>query len=505
MKPILFLTICCVFLAAQIFLSLEAFAAQSLPVLIDAGADQGESGVLELIGVNIPVIDNYESTNNPTVKAWHDLGLKTHRGVFFFDSLPENAIKVIRDASGAIRLDFTGFDAVVSDMRNMFLAETMFTVAYMPKELSSLPGTDTSHTYAPRDYNEWYQVVYTIVQHIVHRFGLKGASYEVWNEPDDAKTYWRGLPESKTGKDRLNDYLVLYAWTATAIKAADPTAKVGGPSTAHYNGTAAGFDYAWGLRDFLKALRGFNASVAAEKQLPLDFITWHDYAWTSSKISDGADFVKSVTSQLDFAKEAPYFVTEWNRDGGADCGRFTRQQIASHAAYNLVREASVQDRRFQGLYWYGLDFDSGCLNSALITSKHPENEPLDRIPYGSPHCQRPAFAVYEMLSAMADGKKITALASEPLEAFATKGATEVIAVISNNSETLLEAAVKFNNLPFGNQMLKTKIRRMDKTHSTGCGGLEEGAVYSGEPVDRSLTVKVLLPESSAVQLILSPE
>lgn len=495
MKSISILTICCFLLIAPIFLSLNAFAAQSLPILIDAGSDQGDSHVLELIGVNIPLIGDYDSMNDPAIKAWHDLRLKNHRGIFFFDSHPEDAIKVIRDAGGAIRLDFTGFDAVVSDMRNMFIADTMFTVAYMPKELSSSPDADGElySAYAPRDYNEWYQVVYTIVQHIVHRFGLKGAYYEVWNEPDDAKSYWRGLPKSETGKDRLNDYLVLYAWTATAIKAADPTAKVGGPSTAHYNGTAAGFDYAWGLRDFLTAVRDFNGGVAVDKQLPLDFITWHDYAWANSKLSDGADFVKSVTTQLDFAKEAPYFVTEWNRSSGESCGQFTRQQIASHAAYNLVRETSAQDRHFQGLYWYGLDSDNGCVDSALMS------------PLPSPGCHRPAFAVYEMLSAMTGGKKITTLASEPLEAFATKEVGKVMAVISNNSETLTEAAVKFNNLPWGNQTLKTRIRRMDKTHSIGCAGLEDGGIYSGETVDNSLTVKVLLPEYSAVQLILSPE
>lgn len=475
----------------------HALAQQSLPVLIDAGADQGESRVAELIGVNIPVIDNYDSMDDPTVKAWHDLGLKNHRGVFFFDAQPSNAIKVTRDASGAIRLDFTGFDAVMTKMRNIFLAETMFTVAYMPKELSIAPDAEDGaySAYAPRDYNEWYQVVYTITQHIVHRFGLKGARYEVWNEPDDAKNYWRGLPESETGKDRLNDYLVLYAWTAMAIKAADSTALVGGPATAHYNGTAAGEGYAWGLRDFLTAVRDFNASVPDDKKLPLDFITWHDYSWGSAKLSDGWDFVTSVTSQLDFAKEAPYFVTEWNRDSGESCGRFSRQQIASHAAYNLAREASAGEARFDGLHWSSLDFDDDCLNSALITDKLPAET----------KCRRPAFAVYEMFAGMADGKKITALATEPIEAFATKNASEVATVLNNNSDTLLEAAVKFNNLPWGNQTLKTKIRRMDKTHSSGCGGLEDGAVYSGEPVDNSLTVKVLLPEYSAVQLILSPE
>ncbi len=84
--------------------------------------------------------------------------------------------------------------------------------------------------------------------------------HEVYNEPD--------LRDERTGEATfytggLDDYLDLYRATATAIRAADPTARVGGPALAV---TAAHADW----------LEAFCRMVVDER-LPLDFLSFHHY------------------------------------------------------------------------------------------------------------------------------------------------------------------------------------------------------------------------------------
>ena len=73
----------------------------------------------------------------------------------------------------------------------------------------------------PKDYQKWYDLIYNLVLHCVERYGvaeIKSWYWELWNEPDIF--YWRGT---------IEEFNKLYDYTAAAVKAACPEARVGGP------------------------------------------------------------------------------------------------------------------------------------------------------------------------------------------------------------------------------------------------------------------------------------
>lgn len=116
----------------------------------------------------------------------------------------------------------------------------------------------------PKDYNKWYGLVYNFVRHCVERYGeeeVKTWYFELWNEPDIA--YWHGT---------FDDFNKLYDYTAAAVKAAFPAARVGGPSVtnpAHRENSAKMLDY------FLDHCRNGVNYYSGEKGTVLDFITFH--------------------------------------------------------------------------------------------------------------------------------------------------------------------------------------------------------------------------------------
>ena len=105
----------------------------------------------------------------------------------------------------------------------------------------------------------WVDLVHAYVAGARDR-GVAIAYHEVYNEPDlrDERT---GEPVFYAGG--LEDYLELYRQTAVAIRAADPSARVGGPALAS---VAANSNW----------LSAFLEMVTAE-DLPLDFLSFHHY------------------------------------------------------------------------------------------------------------------------------------------------------------------------------------------------------------------------------------
>jgi xylan 1,4-beta-xylosidase len=148
-------------------------------------------------------------------------------------------------------------------------------LGFMPKDLAStVPGiTEYQLHYPkptmggsvnnpPKDYKMWGDLVRHYVEHLVQRYGRQEVStwyFEVWNEPDII--YWHGTEA---------DYFKLYDYAAAGVRAALPSAKVGGPATTGpANPKAAGY-----LDAFLKHCLN-DKSAADGKPVPLDFISFH--------------------------------------------------------------------------------------------------------------------------------------------------------------------------------------------------------------------------------------
>ena len=132
-------------------------------------------------------------------------------------------------------------------------------ISFMPKKLAFNPDALHPFWYKPnvsptKSYEKWDDLIRHFAQHLVDRYGIEEVStwyFEVWNEPNI--DFWGGIPRERS-------YFELYDHTATALKSVNSRIRVGGPATA-----AA----AW-VDDFLKH--------AAEKNIPVDFVSTHGYA-----------------------------------------------------------------------------------------------------------------------------------------------------------------------------------------------------------------------------------
>lgn len=105
----------------------------------------------------------------------------------------------------------------------------------------------------PKDPKKWEDLIRALVTHFTERYGeaeVRTWYFEVWNEPN-LDGFFAGSQQ---------DYFELYARTARAIKSVSPAYRVGGPATA---------GCAW-LPEFIRFCAG--------KQVPLDFVSTHDYA-----------------------------------------------------------------------------------------------------------------------------------------------------------------------------------------------------------------------------------
>jgi len=105
----------------------------------------------------------------------------------------------------------------------------------------------------PRDYAKWEELVRALVRHWTARYGREEVGrwyFEVWNEPNLKDLFWSG--------DQA-EYFKLYDSTVRAVKSVSPDYRVGGPATA---------GRAW-IPEMIEH--------ASKTQVPLDFITTHDY------------------------------------------------------------------------------------------------------------------------------------------------------------------------------------------------------------------------------------
>ncbi|MBU2591992.1 hypothetical protein KKD61_00855 [Patescibacteria group bacterium] len=147
--------------------------------------------------------------------------------------------------------DFSQLDNAVNSILQTG-AKPMLSLSYMPQSLSK----DNNVTSEPKDWSSWRKLVAAAVSRYSGKNGLNidGVYYEVWNEPDLFGNWHYG---------REKNYLNLYQQTLTAVQGLSNvnSFKIGGPAT-------TGFYPNW-----IKALLSF----CHQKQLRIDFVSWHRY------------------------------------------------------------------------------------------------------------------------------------------------------------------------------------------------------------------------------------
>ncbi|MCC6154273.1 MAG: beta-xylosidase [Candidatus Hydrogenedentes bacterium] len=200
-------------------------------------------------------------------------------------------------------------------------------IGFMPEALSTHPEDyprnpppnelvpiDTGQAYPPRDYGKWAELVYQWTKHCVEKYGAAEVNqwyWGLWNEPNII--YWRGTRE---------EYFKLYDYSVDAVRRALPSARVGGPESAH--GLDGNF-----LRDFLQhCSRGVNY-VTGERGAPIDFISFH--AKGAPEFIDGhvrmgmgeqlrqIDDAFRVIASFEGLNKLPVIIGEYDPEGCAAC------------------------------------------------------------------------------------------------------------------------------------------------------------------------------------------
>ena len=177
----------------------------------------------------------------------------------------------------------------------------------------------------PTSFDDWYDLVNALVRHAVDTFGIeevKTWKFECWNE------LW-GMPFPEV-------YMKLYNASALAVKAVNPSLKVGGPATAQL----------LDLKDFIAAARKINA--------PFDFISTHMYPtdpMCPTKSGWGPDCLpKHVqAAKIDISNAGvPLYLTEYNV---GCCIGYPQHDVSGAAAF-AFRTIGALDGITDVLSWW---------------------------------------------------------------------------------------------------------------------------------------------------------
>lgn len=191
---------------------------------------------------------------------------------------------VAGEKNGKMTFDFLKLDLVVNDILATG-ALPMFSLSYMPLVISS--GDITS---PPTDWLDWQAVVRATIEHYSgkNQKNITDVLYEVWNEPDLFGNW-------KISGDK--DYRLLYAYAAQGANQAKGVNafKIGGPATTAF--------YKNWLEEFVK--------YVYEKNLRLDFFSWHKYSLDPLEYLADINFIDSLLTKHGGSYLLPKFITEW--------------------------------------------------------------------------------------------------------------------------------------------------------------------------------------------------
>ena len=182
----------------------------------------------------------------------------------------------LEDEDGNPIYDWTIIDLVI-DTILQYGCRPFVELGFMPQHLADTEHYDLAadrntrdyraYGFAcpPKDYQKWHDLIFNLVRHCAERYGTDEIAtwyWELWNEPD-LDYYWKGSIEK---------FNKLYDYTAAAVKAACPQARVGGPGTTNPRRDARSGEY---LDKFLDHCANGTNAVTGDTGTPLDFTSFH--------------------------------------------------------------------------------------------------------------------------------------------------------------------------------------------------------------------------------------
>ena len=449
--------------------------------------------------------------NDTLVQAWRRLGFKhiTFETLHSEDPV-DRWITVTRDKDGMIAVDFTEYDKYMESYLHHLEAVPFVYLGGVPRLLSSKPEDENYSAYMPKDLEEWSRFVSIIVRHNIEKWGLRGIDYGPPGEPDHLDS-WRG----RGGTDRkeiLRDHIELYAATYRAVKAADPKARIGGPSsmswqiTEYTDNDQTGFV----LADWIKELAYYNSQYVSQS-VGLDYISWQDYGWAGENLSEGAHAVSQMLSANGFDPNTPKFLagSGWGSWGSNYLNtELTPYQRASFVLHNLLREFKDPEKKSfeKALYFTFFYKDEWRLPQNPTDDPYTPEVSLVRVSSDGKLSYSPTYAAFEMVNHMAVGDILQTVASGDIEAMASRNDKDqsLTVTVNNHTANEIHTQISLKEMPFPAQRVRAGVRRIDALNSSDGAGLQEPKWEEIESEGDSLKKILILGPFTSAQLIFYP-
>lgn len=288
---------------------------------------------------------------------------KLREGGFRWLRMDNVFTSVVREEEGRLVYDWSDFDRRVEFIAGKMRADPILAVSYMPIPFDAVENHDRQS--APKDYELWEDLCYRAARRCLER-GFRVPLWEVWNEvntgwlkpgPEDTGSErFRSIYRRARGRDDMDEeavrrfeaYCKLYRATARGVLRADPKAMVGGPALASGPFEHEERGHCFHGKGFARGLIFF----CEEEDLPLDFVSWHEYFQPVDV------FIDEVRAFRDYLRDAPevergvrsFVISEWNQAWWAD--RPHDHEIGAAWCANTITRAFVPHRIDRPCFFY---------------------------------------------------------------------------------------------------------------------------------------------------------
>ena len=405
------------------------------------------------------------------------------------------------DASGRPVYNWTLIDRIFDTYLHAH-AKPFVEIGFMPEALSTrpepyrptwIPGAanrdySIGWTYPPKDHAKWSELIRQWVLHSVEKYGraeVESWYWEVWNEPDIS--YWHGTPE---------EYDRLYDATAAAVKAALPTARIGGPATTG-PASAKAAEY---LRQFLEHCDRGN--------IPLDFVTYH--AKGRTRVADGhlgLDLAKhtadvetgyKIVASFPRYRNLPIVLSESDPEGCAACSARVYPQNAyrngplyasftAAALKNILDLAATHGVNIHGMLTWAFEFENQAYFEGFRT-------------LATNGVDKPILNLFRMLGQM-QGDRIPVTTTSPgVDALAVRSDREISVLVWNYADADVPAPDAEVQLTLPAIRYLMRHYRIDDTHSNAFTAWQQ----LGSPLHPAPEQSTALQSAGQLQLLESP-
>jgi hypothetical protein len=464
---------------------------KNIIITVDASKKISSAGVIaDLLGQQIePEHVNIDNPDKWGVAAFREIGFNIGDISLF------GRIQVSRGSDGKLNLDFSKFDSHINFMRDTLGCKSIdFTVQTMPRVLApaSVAKTPRYMSYAPENYAEWRDIVTRSVKHIRNDLKMPGASYATWGEPESWYGWFGHYDKHwKLGDEGvIDDYIEMYVETWQAVKAGDPEARVGGPTTMTVR-TLKELGVPWAVEEFLAKLQKYNRNHP-DSAVTLDELHYQGYNWDLRDTLDvEINLAVDLLKKYGFPENTPLVLLGWNLDWTRKPTGNSPQKRASFLAGNLMRELApaYRQRKLARAYIWPFDGDMGSPNQmSLVYLPAPEHK-FDGAsgtddPYVDPEIKEykkmPAHAALVILSRMQDDDDIISARADTscVWSLATVSNKGLKLMMTNYSKDTIDVVPRLINYELAGKKVTMVVQRVDEKHSSDGKGLEEGETIS---------------------------